>query len=85
MDICSNNYAEGCADIILQTFPGRFRFIKGDSKQVLPVLFFDESGSDFGIVHIDGGRGALDAKVDVSNAPRFWTRVNAYCLITPIS
>lgn len=55
VDLAATRYVASCAEVVAAAFPGRFRFIAGDSRQVLrpPGLL----ASDFDFVHIDGGHG----------------------------
>jgi len=69
-DIAVHEYTEPCAEYLRTHFPSRFRFIKGNSANALP-LFRDSKtngGERFDLVHIDGNHTYSAANLDFFNS-----------------
>lgn len=66
IDLGSHSYARGCAQVLLDAYPGRFESRWGASSDVLPTIA-PEQAAAFDLVHIDGGHGE-----DVFEADLAW-------------
>ncbi|WP_084570769.1 class I SAM-dependent methyltransferase [Methylosinus sp. PW1] len=67
VDICLNPYVTGCANYLMQQFPDRFRFLQGDSREVLPALSNSSSRGSFDLFHVDGGHSVEICRDDLNN------------------
>jgi hypothetical protein len=65
VDAGYHRYSHECARYLEQQFHGRFRFIVGDSREVLPMLF--QNDTEFDGYHIDGGHQESIAEADLCN------------------
>jgi len=65
VDICTNNYVEGCFNIIRRDF-NNINLLKGDSTTILPLL--KQSSQKFDLIHIDGCHLADVARIDLENS-----------------
>ena len=70
VDICEHDYVEPCVAYLAQEFPGRVRFSRGDSREVLPVLATHHPEHDFDLFHVDGGHTDGLCRADVANCIR---------------
>jgi len=70
VDIGSHAYTEGCVAYLEQEFPGRVRFHRGDSREVLPYLATHRRELDFDLFHVDGGHTDELCRTDISNCLR---------------
>ncbi len=70
VDICEHAYVEPCVAYLAQEFPGRVRFFRGDSREVLPVLATHRPELDFDLFHVDGGHTDELCRADIANCLR---------------
>ncbi|PWT96179.1 MAG: hypothetical protein C5B53_10260 [Candidatus Melainabacteria bacterium] len=72
IDIGLHGYTRACAEIIASRYPGRFRFLLGATRELLPSLELEHK-LDFEIIHVDGGHSPDDVRFDfdfvLRNAP----------------
>lgn len=61
---------ELAAKFLQEQFPDRFHFIKGDSRDVLPVIAVQQKHLKFDCIHVDGGHGVNICRTDISNSIR---------------
>ena len=66
IDIGRHGYTQACADYLMERFGTRFRFIKGDSTRVIPLIYTDIFDAD--LIHIDGGHGIEIFRIDLTHA-----------------
>jgi hypothetical protein len=67
VDIASHKYTEKCVGYLMDEFPGRVHFHRGDSREVLPRLAAHRPDLDFDIFHVDGGHTSEICRADVAN------------------
>jgi hypothetical protein len=70
VDVGSHEYTEQCMRYLAEDFPGRVRFYRGDSREVLPYLATHRRDLEFDIFHVDGGHTDQVCRTDVSNCLR---------------
>jgi hypothetical protein len=74
VDIASHAYVEPCVSYLIEEFPGRVHFHRGDSREVLPYLATQRRDLDFDIFHVDGGHTTELCRADISNCLRLGAR-----------
>lgn len=84
VDICKMAYTVPCAEYLASVFKGRFKLIKGDSRDVLPRLATHHTNTTFDAVHIDGSHEEAPCRSDIANALRL-TRTNAVIIIDDLN
>jgi hypothetical protein len=67
VDICLNPYVEECAAYLASQFPGRFKLVRGDSREVLPRLINSNLRGSFDLLHVDGGHEVNICRTDLFN------------------
>jgi hypothetical protein len=70
VDIGVHQYTERCIEYLSAEFPGRVRYLQGDSRDVLSELAANRSEWDFDIYHVDGGHTDDVCRADVGNCIR---------------
>ncbi|WP_175478910.1 class I SAM-dependent methyltransferase [Rubrimonas cliftonensis] len=68
VDIGHHPYTALAARFLKRLFPERFRFVEGDSREVVPALRLALVGARFDFAHIDGGHTPEICRADISNA-----------------
>ena len=67
VDLGEHQYTRECVDYLAAEFPGRVRYLEGDSRAVLPELAANRSAWDFDLYHVDGGHTDDVCRADVGN------------------
>jgi hypothetical protein len=70
VDIGAHKYTNECIRYLSAEFPGRVRYLQGDSRAVLPELAANRAEWDFDIYHVDGGHTDDVCRADVGNCLR---------------
>src|SRR5579883_529025 len=70
VDLGVHKYTDECVRYLAAEFPGRVRYIQGDSRQVLPELAANRSEWSFDLYHVDGGHTDDVCRADVGNCVR---------------
>jgi hypothetical protein len=70
VDLGVHKYTEPCVRYLAAEFPGRVRYLEGDSREVLPALAARRAECDFDIYHVDGGHTDDVCRADVGNCLR---------------
>lgn len=65
-DICFHPYTEPCVGVLQSFYPDRLRFLKGDSRIVIPMHY--KELADVDLIHIDGGHGFDTCLIDMYHA-----------------
>ncbi|HLJ71235.1 MAG TPA: class I SAM-dependent methyltransferase [Roseiarcus sp.] len=67
IDLGVHRYTEQCVAYLAAEFPGRVRYLQGDSRDVLPQLAARRDAWDFDLYHVDGGHTDDVCRTDVGN------------------
>jgi hypothetical protein len=70
VDIGVHKYTDDCVRYLSKEFPGRVRYLQGDSRDVLPELAANRAEWNFDIYHVDGGHTDDVCRADVGNCLR---------------
>jgi hypothetical protein len=70
VDLGVHKYTRHCIDYLSTEFPGRVRYLEGDSRTVLPELAANRAEWDFDLYHVDGGHTDDVSRADVGNCIR---------------
>jgi len=70
IDICGAKYTMQCANYLTEAFKDRFSFIKGDSREILPLLATHHPRKKFDVFHIDGDHNEGPVRADIGNILR---------------
>jgi hypothetical protein len=70
VDIGVHKYTHDCVRYLSKEFPGRVRYLQGDSREVLPELAAGRAEWNFDIYHVDGGHTDDVCRADVGNCLR---------------
>jgi hypothetical protein len=85
VDICINPYVADCAAYLSQQFPDRFRFFKGDSREVLPAMINSPLRGTFDLFHVDGGHSVEACRADINNVLLLAGGARAHLLLDDIN
>lgn len=80
IDICETKYTVKCAEYLAKAFKGRFTFIRGDSREVLPHLATHRLDLYFDAFHIDGNHDEGPVRADIGNVLRI-AEMNALVIL----
>jgi hypothetical protein len=64
-DIATHGYVEACVAILQDAFPGRIRFVRGDSASCIPSFLASQPGLMLDAVHVDGSHTPYAVCLDV--------------------
>ena len=67
VDLGVHKYTNECVSYLSAEFPGRVRYLEGDSRDVLPELAANHAEWDFDLYHVDGGHTDDVCRADVAN------------------
>jgi hypothetical protein len=67
VDLGVHAYTDKCVAYLAAEFPGRVRYLQGDSRDVLPELAANRAEWDFDLFHVDGGHTDDVSRADVGN------------------
>ena len=78
VDAFWHSYTEGCSDYIADVFGSRFQLLKGDSRELLPMIAGKPESLRLDLIHIDGGHDRETLRQDLNNSLRLcddYTRI----------
>ena len=70
VDLGEHRYTDECVRYLAAEFPGRVRYLQGDSRDVLPELAANRAEWDFDLYHVDGGHTDDVCRADIGNCLR---------------